>query len=67
MFEYQCRQTLRMWRAVRVQLPNMLREEYGMDINYHAYQAPQFRICIPCIPVHSGDIILIFDTAELFA
>ena len=45
----------------------MLREEYGMDINYHAYQAPQFRICIPCIPVHSGDIILIFDTAELFA
>jgi len=42
-----------------------------MDINYHAYQAPQFRICIPCIPVHSavhsGDIILIFDTAELFA
>jgi len=41
----------------------MLREEYGMDINYHAYQASQFRICIP---VHSGDIILIFDTAELF-
>lgn len=43
-----------------------------MDINYHAYQASQFRICIPCIPVHSGDmvhsgdIILIFDTAELF-